>query len=108
MIDWERVATLRAEIGSVDFDEVVAMFLSESDEAVVRLRAGRPDPTLEAELHFLKGSALNLGFTRLAELCSQGEKLAAAGKPVSLAMVTKSYDETLRAFKAGSGRDRAA
>ena len=108
MIDWDRVANLRAEIGDADFAEVVEMFLSESDEVIARLRAGRPDPTLEAELHFLKGSALNLGFRELASLCSRGEKLAAAGDSVDLVRVTTSYDGTRVAFEAGLERTRAA
>jgi hypothetical protein len=70
MIDWERVSALRAEIGEPDFTEVVDLFLAEAEEVVERLRRGRPDPTLEAELHFLKGSALNLGLRDLADLCS--------------------------------------
>ncbi len=108
MIDWERVANLRAEIGDSDFTEVVEMFLSESDEVIARLHAGRPYPTLEAELHFLKGSALNLGFRELASLCSQGEKLAERGGAVDLACVTTSYEATRAAFEAGLQRTRAA
>jgi HPt (histidine-containing phosphotransfer) domain-containing protein len=82
MIDWDRVASLRGEIGAADFTEVVEMFLAESDAVVARLLAGKPDPTLESDLHFLKGSALNLGFRHLAALCSAGEKRAAVGAPV--------------------------
>ncbi len=108
MIDWDRVAVLRAEIGAADFVEVVEMFLSESDEVVARLRAGLPEPTLEAELHFLKGSALNLGFCQLATLCSDGEKLAAGGQSVDLRRVTGSYHATRAAFEAGLGTMRAA
>jgi len=108
MIDWDRVASLRDEIGIADFAEVVEMFLAESDEAVARLVAGRPDPTLEADLHFLKGSALNLGFSALAELCSAGEKRAAAGAPVDVAEVVGSYTATRDAFEAGLRDTRAA
>ena len=108
MIDWDRVATLRAEIGVADFAEVVEMFLTESDEVIARLRKARPYPTLEAELHFLKGSALNLGFRQLAALCSQGEKQASAGKPADLAGVIASYEATRAAFDAGLRAMRAA
>ena len=108
MIDWDRVASLREEIGMADFAEVVEMFLSESDEAVARLVAGKPDPTLEADLHFLKGSALNLGFHHLAALCSAGEKRAAAGAEVDVPEVAKSFAATRRAFEAGLRGIRAA
>ena len=108
MIDWDRVATLRAEIGAADFAEVVEMFLTESDEVITRLRDGRADPTLEAELHFLKGSALNLGFRQLAGLCSTGEKLAAAHAAVDIGEVVESYDATRHAFGAGLSQMTAA
>jgi HPt (histidine-containing phosphotransfer) domain-containing protein len=107
VIDWDRVADLRAEIGEADFEEVVEMFLCESDEVITRLRRGRPDPTLEAELHFLKGSALNLGFSQLAELCSKGEKAAEAGRAVDLGAIVSSYGATRKAFETGL-RDRNA
>ena len=108
MIDWDRVASLREEIGDADFEEVVEMFLAESDEVVARLLAGKPDPTLEADLHFLKGSALNLGFRHLAALCSAGEKCAAAGAPVDVPEVAESFVATRRAFEAGLRDSRAA
>lgn len=101
MIDWDRVADLRAEIGAAGFDEVAEMFLAEAEEVSARLRAGRPDPTLESDLHYLKGAALNLGFNELAALCGAGEKLAAAGVPVDLAMVVDSFDASRRAFEVG-------
>lgn len=108
MIDWDRVASLREEIGTADFAEVVEMFLSESDEAVARLLAGKPEPTLEADLHFLKGSALNLGFRHLAALCSAGEKRAAAGAEVDVPEVAESFAATRLAFEAGLRGIRAA
>lgn len=78
MIDWGRVETLRSEVGAEDFCEVVDLFLEEVEEIVDRL-AVRPDPALyEEDLHFLKGSALNLGFQRLGTLCQQGETRAVA------------------------------
>ena len=101
MIDWDRVSDLRAEIGASGFEEVAEMFLAEAEEVTARLRAGRPDPTLESDLHFLKGAALNLGFTELAALCGAGEKLAAAHVPVDVGMVADSFDASRRAFEAG-------
>jgi HPt (histidine-containing phosphotransfer) domain-containing protein len=102
MIDWARVQALRAEIGAEGFDEVVALFLDEADEAVARL-AEAPLSALEAELHCLRGSALNLGLEALAQLCDLGERAAAAGmtQPVDRAAIARTYAESRAAFLAG-------
>jgi histidine phosphotransfer protein HptB len=79
MIDWTRVDELRAEIGADGFAEVADMFLEEADQAVQTLLAGLPAEEVEGQLHFLKGSALNLGMADLAAICQDGERKAAAG-----------------------------
>ncbi len=110
MIDWARVDELREEIGAEDFDEVVALFLEEADEVAARLAAG-PDPArLEAELHFLKGSALNLGLATLAQLCQDGEKAAANGQAAAVdpGAVVAAYRAARDAFAAGMARSTAA
>jgi histidine phosphotransfer protein HptB len=93
MIDWERVEELRSEIGPDSFMEVVEMFLEEADGVADRLASGIPDAELEAELHFLKGSALNLGLDQLAGLCQAGERAAANGAAatVDTVAVMKAY-----------------
>lgn len=103
MIDWHRVASLRAEIGEDDFDEVAAMFLEEADEVIERLLGGRTQPELAADLHFLKGSALNLGFVELAALCSDGEKRAASGDVIDVGRVIRSYASSRLAFESADG-----
>ena len=93
MIDWARVEDLKSEIGEDDFREVVQMFLEEADEVAAYLD-GPPDwDAVESRLHFLKGSALNLGLSDLAALCQAGEKRAASGaaSEVELHVVTASY-----------------
>ncbi len=80
MIDWQRLRDLKGEIGAEDFGEVVALFLEEADEVVARLTAADTARALERDLHFLKGSALNLGFSELAQICQIGEHKAAAGE----------------------------
>lgn len=102
MIDWERVESLRAEIGADDFGEVVTLFLEEVDEVVSRLQA-TPDPaTYEDDLHFLKGSALNLGFSALSDLCHHGERRAASGQAdrVDVGAVIRLYQESRGTFLA--------
>ncbi|MEM9740984.1 MAG: Hpt domain-containing protein, partial [Pseudomonadota bacterium] len=77
MLNYERVQNLREEIGEDDFEEVVALFLEEADEAIERLEPDVGAQQLETDFHALKGSALNLGFDRFAEICATAEKQAA-------------------------------
>jgi histidine phosphotransfer protein HptB len=79
MIDWKRVEELRSEIGADGFVEVADMFLDEADQAVRALMDGIAADQVEGQLHFLKGSALNLGLADLASICQDGERKAAAG-----------------------------
>jgi histidine phosphotransfer protein HptB len=73
LVNRDRLAALRGEIGEDGFDEVVDLFLRESEEVVARLGTQRQGGLSEADLHFLKGSALTLGFDDLADLCRQSE-----------------------------------
>jgi HPt (histidine-containing phosphotransfer) domain-containing protein len=110
MIDWARVQTLREEVGDDSFAEVVALFLDEVDEVADRFRTN-PDVTqLERDLHFLKGSALNLGFARLGELCQTGERMAAEGHAVAvdLAEILAVYAESRQVFAQALGIASAA
>ena len=78
MIDWQRVVELRSEIGPEGFDEVLELFLDEVEGVVMRL--GQRREKLEEELHFLKGSAWNLGFAAFGAMCQDGERKAVAGR----------------------------
>lgn len=73
MIDWDRVAELREEVGAEDFDEVVELFLQEVDEEIENLTKQTSQGGLSEKLHFLKGSALSLGFRDFSTLCQNGE-----------------------------------
>ena len=80
MIDWIRVEELRDEIGPEDFAEVAELFLMEVEDTLSRLGDAEKDSqTLQELMHFLKGSALNLGFSDLAETCSKAESAGAEG-----------------------------
>lgn len=105
MIDWARVEELRNEIGTDDFAEVVSLFLEEADEVVARLQNGLDESEVEPALHFLKGSALNLGFRALAQLCQKGEQHANSGntRDINLGTVAKSYEQSKAAFLARDG-----
>ncbi|MCB6178012.1 Hpt domain-containing protein [Rhodobacter sp. Har01] len=109
MIDWDRLNELRDEIGEDDLAEVVVIFLDEADEVIGRLASGQ-STNLESDLHFLKGSALNLGLSDLAGLCQDGEKRAAAGDnaSVDLARVASLYEASKRSFLGALARGSAA
>jgi len=100
-IDWHRVAELREDVGAEDFGDVATLFLQEVEETLAAMR-GRPDALLLAErLHFLKGAALNLGFSALAEMCQQGEAEAGNGAPVDLEEIAAAFERARAAFLAG-------
>lgn len=102
MINWDRVAELRDEIGAEDFAEVVALFLEEADEVVARLSRCADAKAVESALHFLKGSALNLGFSDLAQQCQEGERRAACGQQdIDTAGVALCYAASKAAFEDG-------
>lgn len=110
MIDWNRVMELREEVGSDDFIEVAELFISEVDEVLDRLGTGANVATLENDLHFLKGAALNLGFRDFAELCRDGE-LSAAGSDfgsVDIGAVTACFAASKTDFVAGLAQRMAS
>jgi HPt (histidine-containing phosphotransfer) domain-containing protein len=110
MIEWNRVDELKREIGDDGFDEVLGLFLDEADEVIARLSNAPDLRRLEGELHFRKGSALNLGLNDLAALCQQGERMAASGNAdrVELTSTLQCYHESRAALLDGLGRSSAA
>lgn len=102
MIDWSRVQDLRLEIGPDDFGDIVAVFLQEADEVVARLTALTDIRSIENDLHFLKGSALNLGFAALAHICQTAERRAATGATdVDVHAVIDAYHQSRTTFLGG-------
>lgn len=103
MIDWSRVRALRNDVGEEDFGEVVEIFIEEVTEMVERLNDAPKTETLGDDLHALKGSALNLGFTEFSELCQIGETLAANGRAseIDLPPILASYADSSAAFMDG-------
>ena len=100
MIDWSQVRTLREEVGPEDFDEVVELFLEEVEEVVTRLKSNADVTTLEEDMHFLKGSAMNLGFESFSKLCQDGEVMSANGQAEALDVgsVLECYQSSKVAF----------
>lgn len=112
MIDWQRVQVLRSEIGADAFDEIVELFLDEVETEIEKLRKPAPSsgPDLEAQLHFLKGSALNLGFESFSKLCHDGEAAVAAGDldALDLPAVLSCYEQSKSVFLDGLENGLAA
>lgn len=102
MIDWKRVNELRDEIGVEDFAEVVDLFLEEVEQITEKLRKAPDFDTLGEDLHFLKGSALNLGFRNFSILCQAGETASGEGaaKTVDVGEILTSYDLSKIEFQA--------
>jgi HPt (histidine-containing phosphotransfer) domain-containing protein len=110
MIDWARIAQLYEEVGGEDFAEIVGLFLEEAEGVVARL-SGAPDlGKLGEDLHFLKGSALNLGFEEFGKLCQAGEKLASGGqaRQVELAPILECFRASRQLFLASEAARRVA
>lgn len=76
MINWDRINELRQEVGEEDLAEVLVLFCEEVEEVLDQLDTVLPD-AMPSQLHFLKGSALNIGLTEVGKLCrTEEEKLA--------------------------------
>lgn len=105
MIDWDRVIELRDEVGADEFEPVLELFIDEVEHLVMQLSADDP-AQLERYLHFLKGSAWNLGFTDFGARCAEIETRAASGNlaGVCLNELVESYSVSKRIFT----RDLAA
>ncbi len=100
MINWQRVNELRDEIGADSLDEVIELFLDEVEGALMNLGGTQ---TMEADLHFLKGSAANLGFEAFRALCAEGEAMAAAGQGgrVEIGTIIATYAASKKRFTEG-------
>ena len=70
MLDWARINELREDFDAEDFDEIVALFLREVDTMLGMLDPCS-DALLQEQLHFLKGSASNLGFQAMHDVCAR-------------------------------------
>lgn len=86
MINWQQIKQLEEDVGAEDLAEVVTLFLAEVDEAIEELDAvtQKGPSEIANALHFLKGSAFNLGFQRFGEFCSEREALAHSGETGSI------------------------
>ena len=109
LVNWRRVRELESEIGTSDFTEVIEIFIEECDAATARL-AQESDGELEAELHFLRGAAMNLGLDAMAAACQEGERAAKRGQgaAVDRAAIASLYDASRLALLDAPGLRGAA
>jgi len=100
MIDWDRVNALREEVGPEDFEEVVELFLQEVDAEIEELEKADQGVGLGEKLHFLKGSAMSLGFQNFSTLCQDGESVISKdpAAAIDLGGLTESYHASRAQF----------
>ncbi len=106
MISWNRVEELKSEVGEDVFAEILELFLEETEAVLQTLLKAKDTEEAESLLHFMKGSALNLGFHSLGALCQTLEDACRTGDwPIDLNGVADTYHaskDTLLASEAVS------
>ena len=82
----------------------------EVDEAIAELRKNGAEANLETQLHFLKGSALNLGLADFSTRCQTGETAAANGHSdeIDLPDIIQCYEASKVEFLAALDEQSAA
>ena len=99
MLDLPRIETLRHELGEVVFSEVASDFLMEVDGVMANIGHAGSAASLIEDLHFVRGSAMALGFTALALLCEVVERQAGENSlSVDLAPLKLVYKMSVRQF----------
>ncbi len=100
MIDWDRVGILHADVGAAEFATIFALFTEEAEGVIAGLDDNAPIETLRADMHFLAGSALNLGFRGLAEFCHRAQRQAERGRRPDIPALCNLYRQSKRVFAA--------
>ena len=105
MIDWDRIRALRVDIGAEAFEEVLDLFLEEVESGLAELDDDMAEAQRRERLHFVAGSALNLGFAALAVLCQSAER---GGKSVSAGEIQACYAQCRAELLANIGPEITA
>ncbi|SPJ23152.1 Hpt domain-containing protein [Palleronia abyssalis] len=98
LLDMTHLAEMREIFGTEGLLELLDLFEEESSGPVDALPQQVPDQ-LADQLHGLRGSAENLGFSRLAVICKQSENAARDNLPVDLQSVTLAYADSCRELR---------
>lgn len=101
-MDWDRIRDLRADVGEDDLGGIIALFLEETDAVVAQLAAYRSAGELRSDLHFLKGSALNIGMASFAQACQAAEEqLSCDNGSVDIDLILGLYVQSREALVSG-------
>lgn len=101
MLNLSRIDELREEVGADGFAEVVELFCEEVEEVLACL-PDTPVPDIPERLHFLKGSAFNIGMEHVGDLC-RSEELRLRADPTAapgLDAIRDAYDASRKALAA--------
>ncbi len=99
----EHIRTVSEDIDPAFLDELIGIYLAQTPKLMEALATAARQgdlETLEASAHRLKGSSLNLGVVRMAALCGEIEKQAAAGSAADAEAMARSLAETFAAAEA--------
>ena len=94
MINWDRLNELQTDIGEDSFAEVAELFIEEMSEmlgTLVRL----PHTATADDFHFLRGSALNLGFVDVAQSCLEKEEAIKTGTLPDLSDLLEEFETSV-------------
>lgn len=105
MLDWTHIIRLRQEVGEDSFAEIVDLFFTEVNDVFDRLRRQGATHT---DMHFLKGSAANLGFAEFSKRCQIAEHmlLSNEGEP-DIQSVFDSFEASCKSFQDGLAKRRS-
>jgi HPt (histidine-containing phosphotransfer) domain-containing protein len=98
MIDWTHLKNLRSDVGSDGFDEIVELFFLEVEEVFARIKHSDPHPN---DMHFLKGSAANLGFVEFAKSCKTAQRALQNQETIDLDALQTQFAVSKGAFETG-------
>lgn len=89
-VDWKRIEDLRGEFGAGGLEEILEIFLEDTADMIAELQCA-PVGELSDRIHGIKGSAQNMGFGELANLCRDAEWALKRGDTVDVARFGDCY-----------------
>ncbi|MFY0595081.1 MAG: Hpt domain-containing protein [Cognatishimia sp.] len=98
MLDWTHIDQLKKDVGSNEFAEIVDLFFVEVEGLFKRLNR---EGAVANDLHFLKGSAANLGFAEFSKSCQIAQHQLVAGQQADLQQIVAVFEQSKHAFIAG-------
>lgn len=96
MLDWDHIDRLRTDVGRREFSEIVSLFVGEVEEVFDRITK---EGVTDHDLHFLKGSAANLGFVDFAKTCQIAQHELHVGNSPDIVQVMKCFQTSKAHFE---------